>query len=359
MKIETSTKAIIAEFEGVKALNINDYGIVPNTQNLPGIPARITAHHKDRYEIVCQHGMTHARLKTKEYYAGTETFPTTGDFVMIQYIENGDSQILATLPRRTLFSRREPGPIPRDQAVAANFDYVFIMQSLNLDFNPKRLERYLTLAWQSGATPVILLTKADLVEDYWAFLTQVERVAAGVNVHVVSAHTGYGLPRLNSYLQQGNTVVFLGSSGVGKSSLVNALAGEEIMAVSAIREDDSKGRHTTTHRQLIRLKNGVMIIDTPGMRELGMWDVSEGLTDAFADVEAFLGRCRFSDCRHETEPGCAIKAAIAAGELDICRWESYRKLKDEAVDKDEILRRKNEWSKGVAKFTKNRNKEIW
>ena len=340
-------------------MNINDYGCVPNTDELPGIPARVTAVHKERYEIVCRHGITHARLKTKEYYVDTQDFPTTGDFVMVNYIENGDSQILATLPRKTYFSRKEPGPIPREQAVAANFDYVFIMQSLNLDFNPKRLERYLTLAWQSGATPVILLTKADLVEDYWDYLTQVERVAAGVNTHVVSAHTGYGLPRLNAYLQPGKTVVFLGSSGVGKSSLVNALAGEEVMTVNSIREDDSKGRHTTTHRQLIRLKSGVMIIDTPGMRELGMWDVSEGLADAFADVECFIGRCRFTDCSHESEPGCAIKAAIAAGELDISRWESYRKLQEEAVDKDEMLRRKQEWSKGVAKFTRQRNKEIW
>ena len=340
-------------------MNINDHGYVPNTRDLPGIPARVTAQHKERYEIVCEHGITHARLKSKEYYAGTEVFPTTGDFVMINYIPNGDSQIIATLPRRTFFSRREPGPVPRDQAVAANFDYVFIMQSLNMDFNPKRLERYLTLAWQSGATPVILLTKADLVEDYWDHLTQVERVAAGVDTHVVSANTGYGMQRLNAYLQPGKTVVFLGSSGVGKSSLVNALAGEEIMTVNGIREDDSKGRHTTTHRQLIRLKNGVMIIDTPGMRELGMWDVSEGLGDAFADVETHIGKCRFSDCRHESEPGCAIKAAITAGELDIERWESYRKLKEEAVDRDEMMRRKREWSKGVAKFTKQRKKEIW
>ena len=340
-------------------MNINDYGLLPQYESLPGIPARVTAVHKERYEIVCEHGITHARLKTKEYYVDTQDFPTAGDFVMIHYIENGDSQIIATLPRRTCFSRREPGPIPRDQAVAANFDYVFIMQSLNLDFNPKRLERYLTLAWQSGAIPVILLTKADLVEDYWDYLTQVERVAAGVNTHVVSARTGYGLNRLNAYLQPGKTVVFLGSSGVGKSSLVNALSGEEIMAVSAIREDDSKGRHTTTHRQLIRLNSGVLIIDTPGMRELGMWDVSEGLGDAFADVEKHLGRCRFSDCKHEREPGCAIKVAIAAGELDVARWESYQKLKEEAVSKDEMLRRKHEWSKGVAKFTRQRNKEIW
>ena len=338
---------------------INDYGIVPNFDGLPGIPARVTAVHKERYEIACARGITHARLKTREYFVDTQNFPTAGDFVMIQYIDNGDSLILATLPRRTYFSRREPGPIPRDQAVAANFDYVFIMQSLNQDFNPKRLERYLALSWQSGATPVILLTKADLVEDYWDYLTQVERVAVGVNTHVVSAHTGQGLNRLNAYLQPGKTVVFLGSSGVGKSSLVNALAGQEIMAVSAIREDDSKGRHTTTHRQLIRLSSGVMVIDTPGMRELGMWDTAEGLADAFADVDKYLGKCRFSDCRHESEPGCAIKAAIAAGELDPMRWESYKNLKEEALSKDELLRRKHEWSKGVAKFTRNRNKEIW
>ena len=340
-------------------MNMNDYGTAPNYENLPGIPARVTAVHKDRYEVVCTHGITHARLKTKEYYVDTQDFPTTGDYVMIDFIENGDSRILATLPRRTYFSRREPGPILRDQAVAANFDYVFIMQSLNMDFNPKRLERYLTLAWQSGATPVILLTKADLVEDYWDYLTQVERVAAGVNIHVVSAHTGNGLPRLHAYLQPGNTVVFLGSSGVGKSSLVNALAGEEIMAVNAIREDDAKGRHTTTHRQLIRLSSGVMVIDTPGMRELGMWDVSEGLTDAFADVEQFIGKCRFSDCKHLYEPGCAIQMALARGELDPQRWASYQKLSQEAISKEEMIRRKQEWHKTVAKFTRDRKKEIW
>lgn len=340
-------------------MNLRDYGYVPDTGNLPGIPARVTAVHKERYEIICQHGITHARLKAKEYYCGNELFPTTGDYIMINYIHNGDSQILATLPRRTFFSRREPGPVPRDQAVAANFDYVFIMQSLNMDFSIKRLERYLTLAWQSGATPVILLTKADLVNDYREYLCQVARVAAGVDTYVVSAHTLYGLEQLNAYLQPGKTLVFLGSSGVGKSSLVNALAGETIMTVNGIREDDSKGRHTTTHRQLIRLKCGAMIIDTPGMRELGMWDVSEGLADAFANVEQYIGKCRFSDCTHNIEPGCAIKAAIECGELDVSRWESYRKLKEEAAPREEILRRKREWSKGVAKINKQRKKENW
>ena len=323
------------------------------------ITARVIAVHKDRYQISCDGRDFFARLKTKEYYKGTEDFPTAGDFVTVRYIENGDSQIIATQPRRTVFTRRAPGPVPVEQAVAANFDYVFIMQSLNQDFNPKRLERYLTLGWQSGATPVILLTKADLVEEHWDYLTQVERVAAGANVHVVSAHTGYGLARLNAYLQPGKTVVFLGSSGVGKSSLVNALAGEELMTVGGIREDDSKGRHTTTHRQLIRLSSGAEIIDTPGMRELGMWEVSEGIEDAFADVEAFLGKCRFSDCKHLYEPGCAIQHALATRELDPERWASYQKLKGEAMDRDELLRRKREWSKGVAKFSRSRSKEVW
>ena len=338
---------------------INDYGIVPNFDGLPGIPARVTAVHKERYEIACARGITHARLKTREYFVDTQNFPTAGDFVMIQYIDNGDSLILATLPRRTYFSRREPGPIPRDQAVAANFDYVFIMQSLNQDFNPKRLERYLALSWQSGATPVILLTKADLVEDYWDYLTQVERVAVGVNTHVVSAHTGQGLNRLNAYLQPGKTVVFLGSSGVGKSSLVNALAGQEIMAVSAIREDDSKGRHTTTHRQLIRLSSGVMVIDTPGMRELGMWDSGSGIDQTFGEIEELMGQCRFSDCSHQREPGCAVQKALREGRISEARWHSYLKLKSEAEyaeDSEGYLAAKEKKFKDIAKWSRSMKK---
>ena len=254
-------------------MQITDYGMIPNYENRAGIPARVTAVHKERYQIVCEHGETYARLKTREYYVDGEAFPTTGDFVMVEYVPDGDSRILSTLPRRTYFSRRDPDKGRGEQAVAANFDYVFLMQSLNLDFNPKRMERYLTLTWQSGAVPVVVLTKADLAEDYSGYLAEVERVAAGVDVHIVSARTGYGMAGLQQYLVPGKTVVFLGSSGVGKSSLVNALAGQEVMTAGEIREDDSKGRHTTTHRQLLRLDSGVMIIDTPGMRELGMWGV--------------------------------------------------------------------------------------
>lgn len=337
-------------------MNLNDYGIIPDVENRDGIPARVTAQHKQRYEIVCRYGRTYARLKTGAYHQGTELFPTVGDYVTVHFIENGDSQILSTLPRRTFFTRRDPGPIPRDQAVAANFDYVFILQSLNQNFNPKRLERYLTLAWQSGAVPVILLTKADLVTEYRDFLNRAQRVAPGVDVRVLSAKTGFGLEGLGPYLQPGKTIVFLGSSGVGKSSLVNALAGEEIMPVSGIRED-GRGRHTTTHRQLIRLPGGVLLIDTPGMRELGMWEASSGLSDAFADVERFLGKCRFSDCRHHREPGCAIKAALASGELDAARWESYQKLQEEAMSREELLRHKREWLKEVSRYSRQRKKE--
>ena len=342
-------------------MDIKEYGLKPEMAGGErGIPARVSAVHKERYEIVCQHGETHAKLKTSIYYNGGEEFPTTGDFVMIDYNDQGDSQIIKTLPRRTFFSRKDPTPGRGEQAVAANFDYVFIVQSLNHDFNTKRMERYLTLAWQSGATPVVILTKADLVEDYKEMLEEARRTAAFSDVHAISAHTGLGMDGLACYLQPGKTIVFLGSSGVGKSSLVNALAGEEIMAVNGIREDDSKGRHTTTHRQLIRLKSGVMIIDTPGMRELGMWDVSVGLRGAFTDVEQFLGRCRFADCRHDKEPGCAVKAAIARGELSQERWNSYISLKKEARysdDKDGYLRQKQQWHKEVAKYNRQRKKD--
>lgn len=338
---------------------MRDYGFIPSMmpEDAQGIPARITAVHKERYALVCEYGEIYGRLKTKEYFGGFEAFPTTGDFVLINYIPSGDSQIIRTLPRRTFFSRRDPTPGRGEQAVAANFDYVFIMQSLNQDFNAKRLERYLTLAWQSGAIPVVVLTKADLVEEYWSHISIVESLAAGVPVYAVSSKTGAGLTMLADYMMPGKTVVFLGSSGVGKSSLVNALAGEEIMMVNGIREDDSKGRHTTTHRQLIMLNNGAMIIDTPGMRELGMWDVSVGLGEAFSDIEQYLGKCKFSDCKHQTEPGCAIKEAIANGELSRDRWESYRKLKAEAKysdDKSAFLRHKQQRNKNIAKFNKQK-----
>ncbi len=348
-------------------MNLKDYGFIPNmmAEQAQGIPARITAVHKERYGLVSEYGDGFGRLKTKEYFGGCEEFPTTGDFVLINYNPSGDSQIIKTLHRRTFFSRKDPTPGRGEQVVAANFDYVFIMQSLNQDFNPKRMERYLTLAWQSGAVPVVVLTKADLLEDYSEYVRIAERTAVSVPVHAVSAITGEGMERLKEYVIPGKTIVFLGSSGVGKSSLVNALAGEEIMVTNGIREDDSKGRHTTTHRQLILLKSGAMIIDTPGMRELGMWDVSVGLGEAFADVEQFLGKCKFHDCKHQTEPGCAVKEAITNGELSKERWESYRKLGSEARysdDKGGLLRQKQQRNKEISKFSRQRksaDKKLW
>ena len=343
-------------------MDLEKYGFAPEVlkenilfEDSAIIPARVTAVHRERYQLVCEHGEIYARLKTKEYYVESEEFPTTGDFVLIRYISNGDSQIVKTLPRKTFFSRLDPTPGRGEQAVAANFDYVFIMQSLNHDFNAKRLERYMTLAWQSGATPVIVLTKADLVEHYEEYVASIEGAAPGVEVHQVSSKTGYGMEALKKYLQPGKTVVFLGSSGVGKSSLVNALVGEEIMGVNGIREDDSKGRHTTTYRQLIMLGNGAMIIDTPGMRSVGMWDISTGLSEAFEDVKQHLGKCKFTDCKHRTEPGCAIKQALEDGSLSLERWQSYLKLKNEAKysdDKTAYMRDKVKWHKELAKSSK-------
>lgn len=345
-------------------MDMKKYGLTPNMipENTKGIPAKVTAVHKERFELVCEHGEVSGVLKSKEYYYDNEEFPTVGDFVMMDYVPNGDCRITVTLPRKSFCSRRNPTPGMSAQAVAANFDYVFIMQSLNHDFNERRLERYLTLAWQSGAFPVVVLTKADLSEDNSEYIRAAERIAPGVPVYAVSSSTGYGLDALSEFVKPEKTLVFLGSSGVGKSSLVNALAGEEIMAVNTIREDDSKGRHTTTHRQLIMLKNGAMIIDTPGMRELGMWEASNGLTETFSDVEQYIGKCRFRDCTHHSEPGCAVKAAIESGELSPERFRSYENLKKEAAysaDSEDYLRHKQEWHKGIAKYQKQRKKEIW
>ena len=329
-------------------------------EDVKGIPARITAVHKERYELVCEYGHTYGRLKTSIYYRdGLEDFPTTGDFVLVSPNPSGDSQIIKTLKRKSYFSRRDPTPGRGEQAVAANFDYVFIMQSLNFDFNLKRIERYITLAWQSGAMPVVILTKADLVADYSEQMQAVQKVAVGAGVHGISVVTGLGLDTLQDYLKPRKTIVFLGSSGVGKSSLVNALAGEELMAVNEIREDDSRGRHTTTHRQLIMLKSGVLIIDTPGMRELGMWDVSKGLGEAFGDVESYFGQCKFNNCCHQTEPGCAVRAALDGGELPRERWESYLQLKREAKfsdDKAGYLRQKQQWQKEISMWNKHHKK---
>lgn len=343
-------------------MNIKDYGFIPNTvqDNNIGIPARITACHKNKFEFVCNNGEGLAHLKTSEYFMGNEIYPTTGDFVLIDYRTDGESVILKTLQRKTCFKRIDPSSNGKGaQVVAANFDTVFIMQSLNQNFNPNRLERYLTLAWESGASPVVLLTKADIADDLQNYIKETEQICLGVEVIAISSKTGYGMNELEKYLTAGKTIVFLGSSGVGKSSLVNALAGKDIMNVSEIRTADGRGRHTTTHRQLIMLDSGVMIIDTPGMRELGMWDAANGLEHSFADIEQYFDKCKFRDCRHQSEPGCAVKHAIENGELSQERWNNYLQLKKEssyAEGKDDYLMQKWQRNKQIAKNVRNLKK---
>ncbi|MCL2820559.1 MAG: GTPase RsgA [Oscillospiraceae bacterium] len=230
-------------------IDLKQYGYIETEKPADGlIPARITAVHRDRYDLISENGAGNGKLKTSVYY-GREPhpFPTVGDFVLIKEVDGGDCQIVQTLPRKSYFSRMDPKPGGyTEQAVAANFDIVFIMQSLNQNFNLRRLERYLTLTWQSGATPVIILTKEDLIDDPAEQLLQVEEIAAGVDIITTSAKTGVGLDALGKYLQPGKTCVFLGSSGVGKSSLLNTLMGEEVMLVKEIREDDARGRHTNS-----------------------------------------------------------------------------------------------------------------
>jgi ribosome biogenesis GTPase len=264
---------------------------------------------------------------------GAGGFPVVGDWVILQPTgDPGQCLVQGLLPRRTAVIRR--APIDRadpDQVLAANVDVLLIVTSLNHELNPRRLERYLALAWSSGAEPVLVLNKADLAEDLDAAVARVEGLAGGVPVHAVSATTGSGLDALAARLVDGRTVALIGSSGVGKSTLVNALAGEVVEATGEIREADARGRHTTSRRHLVRVPGRGLILDTPGMRELGLADDDGGLDATFADIDALATGCRFGDCRHELEPDCAIRRAIADGSLDPARLASRRKLDREAA----------------------------
>ena len=352
-------------------MNIKDYGLKDNLiKNIDEnkIVARIITTHKDRYEIVCNNGQGFARIKRGCYYDNPNSiYPTTGDFVLIEWNNSGDSLIYETLKRESSFSRTASSSDRKkelhnqhEQLVAANFDYVFIMQSVNNNFNLNRIERYLSLTWESGGIPVIVLTKSDLVSNIQEYIDEIQNIAFGVDVYAVSCKTKEGLDNIKKYFTKGNTICFLGSSGVGKSTLVNTLYGKEVMKTSEIRENDSRGRHTTTSRNLIMLPNGAMIIDTPGMRELGMWNAEGGISKAFQDIEQFLGMCKFSDCTHTNEPGCRILKAIEDGELERERFEQYLKLQKESkynTNSEEYLKNKNEKFKEISKINRhNKNK---
>jgi ribosome biogenesis GTPase / thiamine phosphate phosphatase len=294
-------------------------------------PGRVAIQHRGAYVLLTEDGEVWAGVRGRLRHAADSTadLPAVGDWVAYDHPEGAErAAVHAVLPRRSAFRRKAAGFETAEQVVAANVDVLFLVTSLNRDLNVRRIERYMTLAWESGADPVVVLTKADLCEDVSAAVALVETVTFGVPVHVTSALTGQGFEALRAHLEGGRTGAAVGSSGVGKSTLINHLCGEDRLATRDIR-GDGRGRHTTTHRELIVLPGTGCMIDTPGMRELQLWDSAEGLERAFEDVESLIAECRFSDCAHETEPGCAVRSALADGRLESERFESYRKLQRE------------------------------
>jgi len=296
-------------------------------------PGRVTTEERGVVHVETATGPVVATLAGRLRHASDQDvevlLPAVGDWVALADAGSGTAVVQAVLPRGSAIVRRSPTDRSLlTQVLAANIDVAFVVMSLNADFNLRRLERYVAVAWESGAVPVVLLSKADLSSNVDGMVLAALASAPGVEVIAVSAVSGDGIDAVRRHLGTGRTVVFIGSSGVGKSSLVNALAGSEILAVAAIREDDARGRHTTTRRQLVRLVDG-LVIDTPGLRELGLTD-GEGLADAFGDVDSIASGCRFSDCRHATEPGCAVRAALADGSLDSGRFAAFQKLGREA-----------------------------
>jgi ribosome biogenesis GTPase len=294
------------------------------------VPARVTA----------QKGLNQVSTGGEEHYAdlsgklrhelkgpGSLGHPAVGDWVALRPpTGEGRAMIHAILPRKSRFSRKSAGQKTEEQVVAANVDTIFLVSGLDSDFSPRRIERYLTAAWDSGAQPVVVLNKLDRCEDPEGCLLETQAVAAGVPVLRVSARTGEGCEALASYIVPGQTVGFLGSSGVGKSTLINRLLGREAQATGEVREGDDKGRHTTTHRELFLAPSGGLLIDTPGLREIQLWEGDVGIESVFPEIEELAMTCRFGDCGHQGEPGCAVESAVAEGTLAAERLESYRKL---------------------------------
>lgn len=313
---------------------VKEYLSVAETGEVPG---RIVAVHRGRYAVVAAspegdileiEAVASGRLGHEALSAAE--LPAVGDWVSLRSADSagtGPAVVSAVLPRRTVFARKAAGDVVGEaQVIAANVDTALILAAAGRDFNPRRIERYLTLAREAGVSPVIVVTKADLAEDPEALVERAAALSPGTPCFAICAPEGRGLDRLNEHLAPGKTVVLLGSSGAGKSTLLNAIAGRELARVGGVREDDERGRHTTTHRELYRLDTGALLIDSPGMRELQLWAGEEAVESAFAEIEALAETCRFRDCRHEGEPGCAVRAALESGELDPGRYASYKKL---------------------------------
>lgn len=295
-------------------------------------PGRVILEHQHIYRVTTVRDEPRATVSGRFRHTATlrADYPAVGDWVAIDRPRGSPrARIQAVLPRRARFTRKVAGDETQAQVVAANVDTVFLVTGLDRDFNLRRIERYLVTAWEGGSTPVVILNKADVCDDVAGRCDEVSRVAPGVPVHAISCRSGEGLDALAPYLEHGRTVALLGSSGVGKSTLINRLIGFERQRTGTVREHDSRGRHTTSHRELVALPTGGLLIDTPGMRELQLWNVGEAIHDTFDEIRRASEGCHFRDCQHDTEPRCAVKAAVEAGEIPGSRLENYRQLQRE------------------------------